>query len=94
MALFSFPGEPVWNTAEQAVEFTVQLGGYEGKIYVGLRVFHDLVGHRPSPDECVQWFHLNRTVFERITEAKVRARELDQDANLRITARDVRRTRS
>ena len=89
-SLFTFPGEPAWNDADQAVEFTVELAEYKGKVYVGRRVLNDLIGHRPSPDECLQYFHLNRTTFERIAEAKVRSRELDQDANVRITGRDVR----
>ena len=91
--MFVFPDEAAWNEAEDAVEFPVRLGEYEGKVFVPRRVFHDMIGARPSPDRCVEWFHLNRTVFERIAEAKLRARELSDDANIRLSGRDVRRLR-
>lgn len=91
--MFAFPDEAAWNEVEDAVEFPVRLGEYEGRVFVGRRVFHALIGARPTPERCVEWFHLNRTVFERIAETKLRARELSDDANVRIDGRDLRRYR-
>jgi Protein of unknown function (DUF1488) len=93
MGMFAFPDDPEWNPEREAVVFTVELGEYRGTCRVPRRVFHDLIGHRPSPEECLQHFHLARTEFERIVERKLEARDLDDDANLSISTRDVRRFR-
>jgi uncharacterized protein DUF1488 len=91
--MFQFPDEAAWNEAEDAVEFPVRLGEYEGRVFVARRVFHDMIGARPTPERCIECFHMNRTAFERIAEAKLRGRELSADANIRIDGRDVRRLR-
>jgi hypothetical protein len=91
--MFEFPDEAAWNEAEEAVEFPVRLGEYEGRVFVARRVFHDMIGSRPTPERCVELFHLNRAAFERVAEAKLRARELSEDANVRIAGRDMRRLR-
>lgn len=92
MPIFAFPGEPQWNEAQEAVEFAVELGEYRGLVFVPRRLIHDLLGQRPTPQQCVEYLHLHRTVFERIAERKLRARELGEDANVHIGGRDVRRT--
>ncbi len=89
--MFAFPEDARWCDSEDAVEFDVRLGDYRAKGYVPRRVFQHLIGSRPSSAECVEYFHLNRTVFERVAEAKVRARQLDDDANIRISGRDLSR---
>ena len=78
---------------ERLTDFNLGLrfGEYEGRVFVPLRVIQGLIGTRPTPEECVQYFHLERTSFERAAEDKVRARELDEDANIRLTGRDLRR---
>lgn len=91
--MFAFPDDPEWDPEGEAVVFKVELGEYRGTCRVPRRVFHDLMGHRPSPEECLQQFHLGRTEFERIAQRKLEARELDADANLSISMRDVRRFR-
>jgi hypothetical protein len=91
--MFVFPDDARWDEAREAVAFSVELGEYRGTCFVARRVFHDLLGGRPSPEECLQRFHLGRTEFERIVERKVAARELDADANVEIAMRDVRRFR-
>jgi hypothetical protein len=91
--MFVFPDDARWDAEREAVAFSVELGEYRGTCFVPRRVFHDLIGQRPSPEECLQRFHLGRTEFERIVERKLEARELDADANVEIAMRDVRRFR-
>ncbi len=91
--MFIFPDDARWNETEQAVEFTVRIGEYEGSVFVPRRVLQSLIGTNPTAEDSVRHFYLNRTVFERVAEAKVRARELDPDANIRITGRDLRAAR-
>jgi hypothetical protein len=91
--MFVFPDDASWNEAEQSVEFSVELGEFRGKVFAARPVFQILTGSRPSPEDCVAIFHLNRTEFERITESKIRNRELDEDANIRISGRDLSRHR-
>ena len=88
--MFIFPEDVRWNDSEEAIEFDVRLGDFEGKVFVPRRVFQGLTGARPRPEQCVEHFHLNRTNFERIAEEKIRARQLDGDANIRISIRDLR----
>ena len=89
--MFTFPDDVRWNEAEAAVEFALQLGEYEGRVFVPLRVIQGLIGTRPTPEACVQYIHLERAAFERAAEDRVRARTLDPDANIRLTGRDLRR---
>jgi len=90
VAIFSFPDDVRWNEAEQAVQFSVTVGEYAGSVFVPRRVFQSLIGSRPTPEQCVQNYHLNRAGLERIAEAKIRERQLDDDANIRISGRDLR----
>jgi hypothetical protein len=90
VAIFAFPDDARWNEAEQAVEFSVTVGEFEGSVFVPRRVFQTLIGSRPTPEQCVQHYHLNRTGLERVAEAKIRGRQLDEDTNIRISGRDFR----
>jgi hypothetical protein len=90
VAIFSFPDDARWNEAEQAVEFSVAVGEFEGSVFVPRRVFQTLIGSRPTPEQCVQHYRFNQQGLERIAEAKVRERQLDDDANIRISGRDLR----
>ena len=91
--MFVFPDDARWDEAAEAVAFSVELGEYRGTCFVPRRMFHDLLGRRPTPEECVERFHLGRTEFERLAEHKIAARELDDDANIRLSMRDLRRFR-
>ena len=90
VAIFSFPNDARWNEVEQAVQFSVTVGEFEGSVFVPRRVFQTLIGACATPEQCVQHYHLNRAGLERIAEAKIRERQLDDDANIRISGRDLR----
>jgi Protein of unknown function (DUF1488) len=91
MNLFSFPDDARWNDAANAVEFGVEIGEYRGVVRVRRQVFQGLLEQRPTPERCVEAYHLCRSQFERATEAKLRARALSADGNIELTLRDFRR---
>jgi hypothetical protein len=87
---FTFPADARWNAERQAVEFGVAIGEYEGVVRVPRRVFQRLLPDRPTPERCLEAYHLQRTRFERIAERKLRRRQLTEDGNIEITGRDLR----
>jgi hypothetical protein len=87
---FTFPEDARWNADRQAVEFGVTIGEYEGVVRVTRRVFQRLLPERPTPERCVEAYYLQRTRFERIAERKLRRRQLTEDGNVEISARDLR----
>jgi hypothetical protein len=88
--IFSFPENARWNAECDAVEFGIAVGEYEGVVRVHRRVFQGLIGHRPTPQECVEAYHLERSRLEMAAEQKVRRRELTEDGNVELTGRDLR----
>ncbi len=88
--IFVFPDDPVWNDAEDAVEFAVEVGEYQGRVFVPRRVIQGLVGFRPDADACVAAVFQARERFEHAVELRILARALDPDANIRLTGRDLR----
>jgi Protein of unknown function (DUF1488) len=87
---FTFPEDASWNANRQAVEFGIEIGEYAGTVRVGRRVFQHLLSEAPTPDKCVEGYHLHRTRFEQIAERKLRRRQLTDDGNVEITGRDLR----
>src|SRR5215475_5055166 len=87
---FTFPEDARWNAEWQAVEFGVEIGEYLGVVRVPRRVFQRLLAERPTPERCVEAYHLQRTRFERIAERKLRQRQLTEDGNVEISGRDLR----
>src|SRR5712671_557439 len=79
MVFFTFPQDARWNPDRDAVEFSVILGQYEGTVRVPRRVFQHLLDRSPTPERCVEAFHLQRTRFELIVERKLRRRQLTDD---------------
>jgi hypothetical protein len=57
---------------------------------IGRRVFQRLLGQSPTPERCMEAFHLQRTRFELVVERKIRRRQLSDDGNIEITGRDLR----
>ena len=87
---FRFPPDARWNADHAAVEFGIGIGEYEGVVRVGRRVFQALLDQAPTPERCVEAYHLHRTRLELIAERKVRRRQLTEDGNIEITGRDLR----
>jgi hypothetical protein len=90
MPFFEFPEDARWNADREAVEFSVILRPYEGTVTVSRRVFQRLLDQSPTPERCMEAFHLQRTRFELIVERKLRRRQLTDDGNVEITGRDLR----
>jgi hypothetical protein len=90
MLFFEFPEDARWNDERDAVEFSVILRPYEGTVRIGRRAFQGLFDQRPTPERCIEAFHLQRTRFEMIVERKLRRRQLTDDGNVEITSRDLR----
>jgi hypothetical protein len=90
MQFFEFPEDAAWNDEHDCVEFSVILRPYEGTVRIGRRVFQGLLDQSPTPQLCLEAFHLQRMRFEIITERKLRRRQLTDDGNIEITGRDVR----
>lgn len=87
---FAFPEDARWNPDRMAVEFGVEIGEYRGVVRVGRRVFQNLLAESPTPERCLEAYHLQRTRFELIAERKLRRRHLTDEGNVEITGRDLR----
>jgi hypothetical protein len=90
MLFFEFPEDAHWNYERECVEFSVILRPYEGTARIGQRVFQSLIDQRPTPERCMEAFHLQRTRFELIVERKLRRRQLTETGDVEITGRDLR----
>ena len=87
---FRFPPDARWNPERSLVEFGIGVGEYEGVVRVSRRVFQILLPETPTPERCLEAYHLHRTRLEIIAERKVRRRRLTDDGNVEITGRDLR----
>lgn len=90
MNLFSFPDDARWDGVAGAVEFGIAIGEYRGVVRVPRYVFLSLLAERPTPEHCIEAYHLHRSQFERAAEAKLRAHALSADGNLDLTLGDLR----
>ena len=86
---FRFPPDARWNSERSVVEFGIGVGEYEGVVGVSRRVFQILLPEAPTPERCLEAYHLHRTRLELIAERKVRRRQLTDDGT-EITGRDLR----
>lgn len=86
---FTFPDDAVWNDARSAVEFTVEVGEYKGRVVVARRVFQALLPVPPLPERCLEAFHLDRIRFERAAARKIERRELTDDGNVELSLKDL-----
>lgn len=88
--LFTFPEDARWNPELNAVVFSVGIGEYEGVVRVHRRVFQHLLDDAPTPERCLEAYHLHRVRFELAAERKLRRRQLTEDGNVEITGRALR----
>ena len=91
---FRFPPDARWNPHRAVVEFGIGVGEYEGVVRVSRRVFQILLAGAPTPERCLEGYHLHWTWLELIAERKVRRRQLTDDGNVEITGRDLRERES
>ena len=87
---FSFPPDARWEADRRCVTFGIGIGDYEGVVRIPRRAFQSLINQTPTPERCLEAYHLHRTYLELIAERKVRRRQLTDDANIEITGRDLR----
>jgi hypothetical protein len=87
---FVFPPNARWNAEQEAVEFGVAIGDYEGVVRVPRQVFRRLLGHAPTPQECLEAYYLQHIRFELAADRKLRRRQLTEDGNVELTGRDLR----
>src|ERR1700738_3014163 len=90
MVFFTFPEDARWNNERAAVEFSVLLGEYQGTVRIPRRVFQRLLDQAPTPERCLEAYHLQRTRLELIAEKKVRRRQFTHARKIEITGRDLR----
>jgi hypothetical protein len=90
MPIFVFPDDASWNEEARAVEFGIEIGEYQGRVFVPRAVFQSLLPMAPLPERCLEAYHLDRTRFERAVEAKIRARALRDDGNIELSIADLR----
>ena len=90
MPIFSFPDDPWWNEAIEAVEFSVAVGEYQGRVTCARRQLTGLGAGRADA-ECLEFVYAHRAWFEKAAEAKIEARDLSPDGNIELTGRDLRR---
>jgi hypothetical protein len=87
---FTFPEDARWNSKRMVVEFGVEIGEYRGVVRITRRVFQHLLHESPTPERCLEAYHLQRSRFELVAERKLRRRQLTEDGNIEITGRDLR----
>jgi hypothetical protein len=78
MVLFTFPEDARWNAERMEVEFGVEVGEYRGVVHVPRRIFQHLLTDTPTPERCVEAYHLHRTRFELIAERKGAPQAVDR----------------
>jgi hypothetical protein len=61
------------SNARNIVEFGIGVGEYESVVRVSKRVFQILVPDAPTPERCVEAYHIHRTRLELIAKRKLAA---------------------
>lgn len=89
MPIFAFPDDAAWNEARRAVEFGVEVGEYRGRVFAPRRLFQGLIA-QPTPEACLEAYHLARARFERAVERKIARRALAPDGNVELDLRDLK----
>ena len=58
---FRFPPDAHWNRKPSVVELGIGVGEFEGVVRVSRRVFQILLPQAPTPERCLEGYHLHRT---------------------------------
>lgn len=90
MPIFTFPDDAEWDETLRAVTFSVEIGEYKGTVRVPRSVFQHLLPVSPTPEICVEAFHLERARFEQAAERCLRARRLAPDGNVELSTADLK----
>jgi hypothetical protein len=90
MPIFTFPDDAEWDDTLRAVTFSVEIGEYRGVVRVPRAVFQNLLSIGPTPEACVEAFHLERARFEQAVERAIRERRLAPDGNVELSIADLR----
>lgn len=65
---------------------------HRGLCVMHRRAFRVFLGRAATPQQCVDYFHMQRAAFERAAHAKIARAALAADAYFHINSRDVRAT--
>ncbi len=90
MPIFTFPDDAEWDETLRAVTFSVEIGEYRGTVRVPRPVFQNLLPMSPTPEICVEAFHLERARFEQAAERCIRERRLTPDGDVELTIADLK----
>jgi hypothetical protein len=90
MPIFTFPDDAEWDEALRAVTFSVEIGEYKGVVRVPRTLFQSLLPMSPTPERCVEAFHLERARFEQAAERCIRERRLGPDGQVELTTADLK----
>lgn len=60
---FTFREDARWDEERQTVEFGVGIGEYRSVVRVPRRVFQRLLPESPTPERCLEAYHLQRTAL-------------------------------
>lgn len=90
MPIFTFPDDAEWDETLRAVTFSVEIGEYRGIVRVPRTVFQALLPIGPTPEACVEAFHLERARFEQAAERRIRERRLSPDGNVELGIADLK----
>ena len=91
MPIFTFPDDAEWDEPSRAVSFSVEIGEYRGTVRVPRAVFQALLPMSPTPEACIEAFHLERARFEQAVERRIRERRLSPDGNVELSIADLKR---
>nr|WP_246499873.1 DUF1488 family protein [Azospirillum soli] len=68
--------------------------GHRGHCAVHRLAFRTLLGHTPTPADCLAHFARHRAAFHKAATRKIAARNLPPDSSLHLNSRDIERAMS
>jgi len=79
----------VWRNDIDALAFAPE--GHAGTCTVHRLAFRTLLGHMPTPADCMAYFEAHERAFHAAAAAKILRRGLAPGANFHLTSRDAAR---